>query len=50
MTKEAIKSITQTELEKSLQQQAESYIGVLDEKESTISKVQWVLWCTLYCV
>ena len=38
--KETSKSITQAELDKSLQQQAESYIGVLDEKESTINKVQ----------
>ena len=41
--KETSKSITQAELDKSLKQQAESYIGVLDEKESTINKVQWVL-------
>ena len=33
------KNITQAEMDKSLQQQAESYTNVLDEKESTINKV-----------
>ncbi|XP_065903585.1 putative leucine-rich repeat-containing protein DDB_G0290503 isoform X3 [Dysidea avara] len=34
------KNITQAEMDKSLQQQAESYTNVLDEKESTINKLQ----------
>lgn len=37
-------SITQAELDKSLQKQAEDYIGVLDEKESVINECCDAYW------
>ena len=48
--KAANQNITQAELDKSLQQQAEGYISVLDQKESVINEVHCIvrtLWCIL---
>jgi len=41
--KAASQNITQAELDKSLQQQAEGYISVLDQKESMINEVHCIL-------